>query len=200
MPLLIDGHNLIGAGVFEDIHLSDEDDEAKLAARLRVWKSRYRGKMTVIFDHGITEGTSPQLSGGGVRVIFARNPREADDLIRRRLRNAPRNLVLVTNDRALRQEAAAHGVEVWQGDEFVARMQAASPPKPAPPEPGAQSHLHMSDQEIEMWQRLFERGERSLGPDERIGPDPAPPPRPKPPARRGKRLRKGRARRNAKKK
>ncbi len=41
MPLLIDGHNLIDAGVFEDISLADEDDEAKLVARLRAWKSRY---------------------------------------------------------------------------------------------------------------------------------------------------------------
>lgn len=191
MPLLIDGHNLIGSGVFEDIRLSDEDDEARLTARLRVWKSRYRGRMTVVFDHGITEGTSAQLSGGGVQVIFARNPREADDIIRRRLRQAQRGLVLVTNDRALRQEAAAHGVEVWRGDEFVSRMQAATRSKPARPEPGAQSHVHMSAQEIEMWRRLFDAGERSLGPDERIGPDPVPPPRPKPTPRRRKRQGKG---------
>ncbi len=52
--------------MFEDINLADEDDEAKLVARLRAWKSRYAA-ITVIFDRGIPGGRDRNLSGGGVR-------------------------------------------------------------------------------------------------------------------------------------
>lgn len=135
MPLLIDGHNLIGAKLFPDIRLSDEDDEAKLVARLKVWKSRYRDRITVVFDRGITGGRDTKLGGGGVDVIFATDPAQADDLIRRRLRKPAHNLILVTNDRALRQEAFMHGVPTWSGDEFVARLSVPVPKAGADQEP-----------------------------------------------------------------
>ncbi len=118
--MLIDGHNLIGANVFDDIHLADEDDEAKLVARLRVWKSRYKGKMTVVFDRGIPGGIDRKLGGAGVEVIFAADPQQADDLIRRRLRKRAPGLILVTNDDELVQAAKAVKVQCWGGDEFGA--------------------------------------------------------------------------------
>jgi len=167
MPLLIDGHNLIGAGVFEDISLQDEHDEALLVSRLRVWQSSYRGMITVIFDHGITGGTSQALSGGGVKVIFARNPQDADGLIRRRIRDAVQDLTVVTNDRALRREASLYGVDTWRADEFVAyfspAVQArnqplqAHPRRPAsaPVEKGTEAHVSLSDGEISEWMALF---------------------------------------------
>lgn len=159
MPLLIDGHNVIGAGVFDDIHLQDEDDEVKLVQRLRVWKSRYPGAITVVFDHGITEGRSQALSGSGVRVIFARNPREADDLIRQRLRRPAKDLILVTNDAALRREAAAHGVTVWRAHELVERLGRPRPPRRLRRrrEPGEEEQPFLSEQELEEWERLFRK-------------------------------------------
>ena len=74
MPLLIDGHNVIGSGVLENISLQDENDEERFVQRLRVWRSNYRGDVTVVFDRGIVGGASRELSGGGVEVIFARDP------------------------------------------------------------------------------------------------------------------------------
>jgi predicted RNA-binding protein with PIN domain len=155
MSLVIDGHNLIGTNVFPDITLADVDDEARLVARLRVWKSRYKGPMTVIFDRGVTAGQSANLSGAGVRVIFARNPEEADDLIRRRIRKAAKGLVVVTNDRLLREEAATAGVEVWNGEKFVQRM-SLPPAIPDQPEAGADPRLSLSPQEVAEWERLFQ--------------------------------------------
>lgn len=152
MSLLIDGHNLIGAGVFEDIRLSDEDDEAKLVARLKVWRSRVRGKITVIFDRGIPGGVDVKLGGAGVEVIFAADPAQADDLIRRRLRHAKPGLTLVTNDDALIRSAAAYRVDVLRGDEFVQRMQIAVP---AAPEPGTEDDVRLSKAEVDEWLQLF---------------------------------------------
>jgi predicted RNA-binding protein with PIN domain len=152
VPLLIDGHNLIGAKLFPDIRLSDEDDEAKLVARLKVWKSRYRDRITVIFDRGIPGGRDAKLGGAGVDVIFAADPTQADDLIRRRLRKPARGLILVTNDRALLQEAFMHGVTTWRGDEFVARLAVPNPPKA---EPGREVMVRQSPAELAQWEAIF---------------------------------------------
>ena len=176
MPLLIDGHNIIGSGVLENISLQDENDEELFVSRLRVWRSNYRGKVTVIFDRGIVGGASRELSGGGVEVIFARNPQEADDWIMRRIHLRPQGLIVVTNDRALRQEAKLYDIETWQADEFVRRMQNrrgpsaaarvdASRPGSGTPsmedqdemlnDRGAESHVHLSDREVSEWLNMF---------------------------------------------
>jgi uncharacterized protein len=157
MAMVIDGHNLIGAGVFPDIRLSDEDDEAKLVARLRVWKSRYRGRMTVIFDRGIPGGREPWLGGAGVEVIFAANPAQADDLIRRRIRQQAREMILVSNDEELIREARAHGATCLRGHEFVARM---APKGTVEVEPGTEMDVRLSPAEVEEWLALFEARRR----------------------------------------
>ncbi|MFZ1756629.1 MAG: NYN domain-containing protein [Caldilineaceae bacterium] len=166
MPLLIDGHNLIGSGSIPDISLADEDDEAKLVARLRVWRSKVKDRMTVIFDHGITGGRSIGLSGAGVNVIFARNPQDADELIRRRLRKDSQGLILVSNDAELRRDAAAADVQVWRSDEFVQRMQTKTRKKGAKApeagqEAGAESHVNLSEREVDQWMRLFGKSQKS---------------------------------------
>jgi hypothetical protein len=152
MALLIDGHNLIGAGVFADIRLADPDDEAKLVARLKVWRSRTRGKITVVFDRGIPGGRDVKMGGAGVDVIFAADPTEADDLIRRRLRRRPRGLILVTNDSALLREAKAYGVQAVRGSDFVARMTLAAADAE---EPGFEADVGVSGAELEDWLQLF---------------------------------------------
>ncbi len=176
MPLLIDGHNVIGSGVLENISIEDENDEEQFVSRLRVWRSNYRGNVTVVFDRGIVGGTSRELSGGGVEVIFARNPQEADDLIRRRIERRPQGLIVVTNDFALRQEAKLYDVDTWQADEFVQRMGSsrkgssrlhggsravgrdASTAEEADAdlhEEGSESHVSLSDQEVSEWMHVF---------------------------------------------
>jgi len=163
VPLLIDGHNLIGSGAIDGISLADEDDEAKLVARLRIWRSKAKDRMTVIFDHGITSGRSIGLSGAGVNVIFARNPQDEDELIRRRLRSASKGLILVSNDGELRRDAAAAQVEVWRSDEFVQRMQKPARKKGTTDtvqEPGSESHVHLSKNEVDAWMQLFDKGKK----------------------------------------
>jgi predicted RNA-binding protein with PIN domain len=152
--MLIDGHNLIGAGVFPDIRLEDEDDELKLIARLRIWRSRYHDRMTVVFDRGIPGGYDAKLSGAGIEVVFAADPVQADDLIRRRLMRDGRNLTLVTNDDALLREARVRGVETLRGVEFVRRYQAKSP-RVAEAEAGTEVEPPVDAAEVEHWLREF---------------------------------------------
>ncbi len=159
MPLLIDGHNLIGSGMLEGISLEDEDDELRLVTRLRVWRSNYKGDMTVVFDRGIVGGMSREMSGSGVKVIFARDPQDADDLIKRRIQARQPGLTLVTNDFALCQEAKLYDVDIWRPDEFVWRMQSgqALPAErtESTVEPGAEADVQLSDVELSEWMQLF---------------------------------------------
>jgi predicted RNA-binding protein with PIN domain len=158
--MLIDGHNLIGAGVFEDIRLEDEDDEMKLIARLRIWRSRYQKRMTVIFDRGIPGGYDAKLSGAGVDVVFAADPEQADDLIRRRLARQGRNLTLVTNDDALLREARGRGVSTMRGLEFVQRFQAKSS---RAAEAGTEIEPPVSAAEVDHWLREFGAASQKRG-------------------------------------
>lgn len=198
MPLLIDGHNVIGSGVLENISLQDENDEELFVSRLRVWRSNYRGKMTVIFDRGIVGGASRELSGGGVEVIFARNPQQADDWIMRRIQRRPQGLIVVTNDRALRQEADLYDIETWQADEFVQRMESRPGRSPAahvdasrqgsgtpsaenreamPNDQGAESEVYLSDREVSEWLEMFGPSEPSVKRPQRTPPKPPSPSR-----------------------
>jgi hypothetical protein len=152
MNFLIDGHNLIGSNLFSDIRLSDEDDEAKLVMRLKIWQSRAHGTMTVIFDRGIPGGIDVKMGSAGVQVIFAADPAQADDLIRRRLRKAKKGLILVTNDEALLREAAIYEVTGWHGAEFVEWMK---PKIPERPEAGTESDVQLSKAEVDEWLALF---------------------------------------------
>lgn len=152
MNLLIDGHNLIGSNLFGDIRLSDEDDEAKLVMRLKIWQSRVRGSITVIFDRGIPGGLDVRMGNSGVQVVFAANPAQADDLIRRRLQKAKAGLVLVTNDEALLHEAMVHRVKTWRGAEFVERMKLKMPNRA---EAGTEEDVQVSKAEVEEWLAIF---------------------------------------------
>lgn len=160
MNFLIDGHNLIGSNLFPDIRLSDVDDEAKLVLRLKIWLSRVAkapgSTVTVIFDRGIPGGLDVKMGGVGVETVFAANPAQADDLIRRRLRKAPKGLILVSNDEALLRDAATYGVIAWRANEFVERMRLKTP---EPPEAGTEMDVQVSKSEVDEWMALF-RAER----------------------------------------
>ncbi|MDE0076460.1 MAG: NYN domain-containing protein [Caldilineaceae bacterium] len=198
MPLLIDGHNIIGSGVLENISLQDENDEELFVSRLRVWRSNYHGKVTVIFDRGIVGGSSRELSGGGVEVIFARDPQEADDLIKGRIHRRSQGLVVVTNDWALRREAKLYEVETWQAEEFVQRMESRRGRSAAAhvdtqrrgtggasalsedglqEDEGSESNVSLSDVEVSEWMDLFGPSKPDSERPPRVEPRPSSPSR-----------------------
>lgn len=150
MPLLIDGHNLIGR--MADLHLDDPEDETKLVARLRAYAARTGQCLTVVFDQGLPGGRSRELSGGGVEVVFAPTGHNADGILHERIRRArdPRALVVVTSDREIVAAAQARGARVMRAEEFAAQLSA--PPPAIEPEPDER----LSPQEVEEWLRVFE--------------------------------------------
>ncbi len=149
MPLVVDGHNLIGR--MADLRLDDPADEAKLVARLRTYAARTGRRITVVFDQGLPGGRSRELSGGGVEVIFAPTGRSADEILRARLRRArdPRALTVVSSDRALIAAAQARGARVVRAEDFAAQLSAPPAVEPEPDE-------RLSPEEVAEWLRVFE--------------------------------------------
>ena len=153
MPLLIDGHNLIGQ--LPGLHLDDPDDEAKLVAQLRIYCAREGKRATVVFDHGLPGGWSEALSGGGLRVIFASAGRSADGILRERIRETrdPRGLMVVSSDREVIAAAKAKRVRVMRAEVFAARLDLPSEFTDA----GAHG-TRLSSEEVDEWLQVFAEG------------------------------------------
>jgi predicted RNA-binding protein with PIN domain len=154
MPLLIDGHNLIGR--LPDLHLDDPDDEVKLVARLRAYCARTGKRVAVVFDRGLPGGRSRELSGGGVEVVFASAGHTADGILRERIRRArdPRGLTVVTSDRQIIAAVQARGARVMRSEEFAPQLS-----MPHTVDGGGKGKdVHLSAEEVEEWLEVF-RGE-----------------------------------------
>jgi len=76
--LIIDGYNLIG------IHHRDLDARRKALIRMLIDYRRIRGhSITLVFDgHGGFSARESIKSEGGIRVIYSRISRKADDVIK----------------------------------------------------------------------------------------------------------------------
>jgi predicted RNA-binding protein with PIN domain len=151
MPLLIDGHNLIGQ--IPGLSLSDPDDEGDLVMLLRRYTTARRGrKVVVVFDHGVY-GHPQTLDGYGVSCYFARSPQDADAQLIKRIRalKRPRDWTLVTSDRQVVRAAQDRGVHVISSHVFARQLIAPAQPAAAQ----EQRDVRLSEAEIEEWLRLF---------------------------------------------
>lgn len=161
MPILIDGHNLIGQ--IEHLRLSDPDDEAQLVLLLRSYAQRKRGRrVVVVFDHGVY-GHPDNLNGYGVECHFAKSPKDADrELIRRirAIRQKDRWRV-VSSDRAVAGEARAHGITVMSSRSFAHDLMNPESDRECTwkrdkdKDDELYKHRPPSQHEVEEWLRLF---------------------------------------------
>ncbi len=153
MPILIDGHNLIGQ--MPDIDLSDPDDEAKLVAKLRRYAARKRGRrIVVVFDGGVY-GHPQNLNGFGVETRFVKPPHNADQELIRQIRAIRRReeWLVVSSDRAVVGEAQSRGIAVVSSQEFARRLQALDMPRIQARDKRGDRPLNQA--EIEEWLRFF---------------------------------------------
>lgn len=155
MPILIDGHNLIGQ--LPTISLADPDDEEQLVLLLRRYAARRRGRrVVVVFDGGVY-GHPVNLNGQMVEAHFARPPANADAELIRRIRGVrrPAEWTVVSSDRAVAGEAKAHGLTVVSAQEFARRLVALDQPAPAASLRSKRNDRPLSKAEVAEWLRLF---------------------------------------------
>lgn len=162
MPLLIDGHNLIGQ--MHDLSLSDPNDEEKLIARLKQFAERAGKHVTVVFDPN-PHDTAPSLGHGKSRVgpltvVYAHAGSKADDVIRARVSDTrdKQGLIVVTSDAAVANFTRMNGIRVESAKDFITRMNAQPSGAPDQHQKPAGSH-----REVESWADVFKEPEPQPG-------------------------------------
>jgi len=122
MAILIDGHNLIGK--IPGLRLNDPDDEEQLLLRLRSYRARTGKRLVVYFDPGEAYQSPGRRSKGGISVRQAGTGQRADDLIIRDLQrhHNPRELTVVTSDRAIQEVARHYQARVIDAATFAAEL------------------------------------------------------------------------------
>ena len=149
MPILIDGHNLIGR--VPTLSLQDAHDEDDLVMMLVAYRARTGKAITVVFDPGGSAGVLQKRRQGGIEVVFAPDRGGADDLIARRVARSrdPGGFTVVTSDQNLGLRVARHGARVRSSDDFAGELDRQPSGqdqwKDAPP----------SSEEVDAWLALF---------------------------------------------
>jgi predicted RNA-binding protein with PIN domain len=152
MPILIDGHNLIGQ--MDDISLSDPDDEERLIECLAAYQRRHHSQVTVVFDSGRYGGlpARPRQHASGIRILYAQPGQRADDVICGIVRRSPdrRGWLVVSSDHAVQAEVRYLGATPIPSEQFARQLAAMRRP-PAPQE----KEKPPSPSEVEEWLRIF---------------------------------------------
>ena len=163
--LVLDGYNLLfrEGETSSDVSLRDLRDDFLR----RVDAHRVPGRdVTVVFD-GRAGSPSRSPTPSGLRIVWARSPRSADDVIVSLVEKAPRHQVqVITHDRELIARVKSAGGRVGRPEDFFrppagrrSGPRGRASDKPPPPE-GA---------DLDAWERLFEEGpdrpDRPEGPE-----------------------------------
>lgn len=153
MPILIDGHNLIGR--LASVSLADQDDEEKLIRMLLSYRARTGKRITVVFDPGAVYALAETRRRGGLEVVFAPQGSDADRVIERRVRRSrnPQEWLVVTSDRALAEKVAWLGARTRSSDLFAAELSG-----PSDDPDGEWKSDAPSSKEVDEWLAVF--GER----------------------------------------
>jgi predicted RNA-binding protein with PIN domain len=150
MPILIDGHNLIGQ--IPMLSFEDPDDEEKLARLLSSYQMRTGKAITVVFDPGGAFALPRQRKLGGVKIVFAPDGSNADRVIINRVQRLhnPGEWLVITSDRALSDTVERLGARVQSAEAFASGLAGPTEVSPdwreSPP----------SVDEIDGWLALFE--------------------------------------------
>jgi predicted RNA-binding protein with PIN domain len=154
MPILIDGHNLIGR--MATISLADHDDEEKLIRMLISYRARTGKRLTVVFDPGSAYASPETRRWGGLEIVYVSRGSNADRVIERRVRGSrnPQEWLVVTSDLELAERVAQMGARVRSAEDFAAEL--SGPSDIADDERGDATPSPM---EVEEWLAIFGDGE-----------------------------------------
>lgn len=150
MQYLIDGHNLIPK--LPGLSLSDPDDEEQLIEKLSAWARISKHKVTVFFDRA-PQGWAGTRSSSPVTAVFVRDGKTADSAIMdelTKLKNAAKNVAVVSSDRMVQAAARAAHAKVIKSEDFAAELaEYKRAPGVASEKPA------LTSGEIAEWEKIF---------------------------------------------
>ena len=156
MPIIVDGHNLIGK--MKSISLADPEDEAKLVSILARHLLSMGQKAIVVFDKGADGNLAPQLKGQNMKIIFALPNDSADaiiiDLIKRDPN--PKGLTIVSSDNEIRRCGRSRRTRLISADDFAKQLES----RPKGTRKGKKQNYGPADIDVEEWLDYFEQGRK----------------------------------------
>jgi predicted RNA-binding protein with PIN domain len=152
MPVIIDGHNLIGR--MSGISLADPHDEEKLIRILAQDLHLGRQKATVVFDKAAAMDMGARYETERLRVIFAPPESSADAIIMDIIKNDPnpRGLTVVTSDNEIRRCARSRRARLISSEDFARRLES-----PALNRRVRRPVEHGEDFDVDDWLQYFKR-------------------------------------------
>lgn len=143
ITLILDGYNVTHA-VPELARQLDRSLQAAREALVRLCQA-YRarrgdiGRVYVVFDGRDEPAAGASAPQGGVTVVFARKPEEADQRILRVIeaQDARSRCVVVSNDNEVCNNARAFGARILSAEAFYAKAQPAAAPRRSQPPTGS---------------------------------------------------------------
>lgn len=156
MPVIIDGHNLIGK--MSRISLADPDDEEKLVKILARHLHRSPQKAIVVFDKGAEVDFAPRLKAPKVTVMFASPEGSADEIIIDIIKRDPnpKGLTIVSSDNEIRRCARSRRARLVSAEDFAKKIESAPEHRPGRPETGDT----VDDIDVDEWLDYFKRRRR----------------------------------------
>lgn len=153
MILVIDGHNLIPK--VPGLHLSDLDDEPRLAEMIREYCRRKRTRAELFFDGGLP-GFAQPAKGGAVHIHVIARSSSADraiiDFFMQKGRDS-RNYTLISSDHYVQNQSHNLGATVISSEQFARELtQTLLQPEPHS-ETGSERRL--SSAEVDEWLEIF---------------------------------------------
>jgi predicted RNA-binding protein with PIN domain len=168
MPVVIDGYNLLHAA--RGVEGGSQLGRRQLCEMAAAWSQKVGEAVLLVFDGATpSDALASQLHAEGVDVLYSGAVRSADEVIGEQIRasSAPRRLMVVSTDRAIRQAARRRRCRSATSAEFLELMvRVLSRPPRLPAEPPEKRKGTPPD-EVDDWLRRF-----GFDPEEDAGQDP----------------------------
>lgn len=163
MAILIDGYNLLHATGYiaagNEYTTLDGPRREFLSFLRDALTSNEAAATTVVFDAAKAPPGLPQeVRFGPIRVLFAHNHDEADDLIEELIRadNVPQSLTVVSSDHRLHRAARRRKAHVVDSDQWywTIRERDLSPDQVAP-DKNVKPETELNEQDVSEWLAVF---------------------------------------------
>jgi predicted RNA-binding protein with PIN domain len=155
MQIIIDGYNLLRSieHLFED---QTAVSDVKLCHAIDKYLKYTRQKGEIVFDGIGPPDKSTFNTLENIQIIFTGSNTDADTIIESKIKNstAPTNLIVVSNDRRIRDAASARKAAATKSEDFWNDVVKFLEKKRSAPEPRGKRH-GLTDGETSQWLKLF---------------------------------------------
>lgn len=158
---IIDGYNLLKSSAFNvPLNLSLEDQRNHLIRMVKSFSQSEQCEVLIIFDNSLSFTTNRNIGSGRIRIKFTKASMEADDLIKKIIRNEknPARLIIVSSDRAIQYTAKDHGATSLSSEDYYRIVEKREPSARDTNISDINEEKYdpnLGEKEIQYWKELF---------------------------------------------